>query len=117
MSVEWYHKHKEIVLQKEKQRRKDFPDKFRDKDLKRTYGITLAYYIELLTAQGGACAICSNPETDTHKGKIKRLAVDHDHKTGKIRGLLCGNCNRAIGMIKENQSIALSIVKYLRKHK
>jgi Recombination endonuclease VII len=53
-------------------------------------GITDADYEALLAAQGGGCAICGNPP------KTRRLHVDHDHKTGKVRGLLCHRCNRAL---------------------
>jgi hypothetical protein len=53
-------------------------------------GITDDDYEALLAAQGGGCAICGNPP------KTRRLHVDHDHKTGKVRGLLCHRCNRAL---------------------
>ena len=53
-------------------------------------GLPLAEYDALLAAQGGGCAICGNAP------KTRRLHVDHDHKTGKVRGLLCHRCNRAL---------------------
>lgn len=53
-------------------------------------GVTLEQYDTLLAAQGGGCAICGNPP------KTRRLATDHDHATGKVRGLLCHRCNRAL---------------------
>lgn len=53
-------------------------------------GITEADYNAMLAAQGGGCAICGNPP------KTRRLHVDHDHKTGRVRGLLCFRCNRAL---------------------
>jgi hypothetical protein len=53
-------------------------------------GVTDAEYDRLLAAQGGGCAICGNPP------KTRRLHVDHDHKTGRVRGLLCHRCNRAL---------------------
>jgi hypothetical protein len=53
-------------------------------------GVSDADYEALLAAQGGGCAICGNPP------KTRRLHVDHDHKTGKVRGLLCHRCNRAL---------------------
>jgi hypothetical protein len=53
-------------------------------------GLSLAEYDALLAAQGGGCAICGNPP------KTRRLDVDHDHKSGKVRGLLCHRCNRAL---------------------
>lgn len=60
--------------------------------LKRIYGITEEQYNELLQKQGGCCAVCRRPAEHFHR----RLAVDHDHKTLRIRGLLCLNCNRVI---------------------
>lgn len=65
--------------------------------LRRRYGLTIAQYDEMLAAQGGVCAICRQPETYARLGKIQRLAIDHDHETGMIRGLLCNRCNRRLG--------------------
>lgn len=53
-------------------------------------GLTVGDYETLLEAQGGGCGLCGNPP------KTRRLDVDHDHRTGRVRGLLCGRCNRAI---------------------
>jgi hypothetical protein len=53
-------------------------------------GLSVEEYDAMLKAQGGGCAICGNPP------KTRRLDVDHDHKTGKVRGLLCHRCNRAL---------------------
>lgn len=70
----------------------DTADKRRTKHLMGLYGITSGEYEQLLTAQGGRCAVCRRPPLRT------RLAVDHDHRTGFIRGLLCNHCNlRVIG--------------------
>ena len=60
------------------------------------YGITLVEYDQMIADQGGGCKICMEPP-----GK-KRLAVDHDHKTGRVRGLLCLGCNTALGNVKDN---------------
>lgn len=64
--------------------------------LMRSFGITLADYEAMFEAQGGLCGICGKPERETAGGFIKRLAVDHDHKTGKVRGLLCSMCNKRL---------------------
>lgn len=85
----------------------------RDGWYKRTYGITLEQYNELLTKQSGVCAICGNKETALKKGKIKSLGVDHDHTTGKVRGLLCDACNRGLGSFKEDKNSLLWAVGYL----
>ena len=68
--------------------------------LKRNYGMSITDYEILWNAQNGVCAICKQPETaiDPHNpGNVRRLSVDHDHETGKVRGLLCQRCNVAIG--------------------
>ena len=72
----------------------------RDANLKALYGISLSLYEELLQQQGGLCAICARPP----RGK-RPLDVDHDHDSGRVRGLLCGNCNRAIGLLDENPEL------------
>lgn len=83
----------------------------RHKHLVRRFGITLVVYEKLFLAQKGLCAICGGEE------KNKTLAVDHDHITGKIRGLLCGSCNPAIGFLKDSPELALRAAEYLKKHK
>lgn len=64
--------------------------------MKATYGITVDEYDEMLADQGGVCAICGEAPT------TKRLAVDHDHETGELRGLLCVPCNAALGVLEDN---------------
>jgi len=66
------------------------------------FGVTPAQYDEMLLAQNGLCAICDRPETILFKGKLKPLAIDHCHKTNKVRGLLCAQCNVGIGNLKHN---------------
>jgi len=86
--------------------------------LKIKYGITLDKYHEILEDQGGVCAICGQPETQKSKeGKVLALAVDHNHKTNKIRQLLCGKCNKAIGLFKDDPEILQKATEYLKKHK
>jgi len=73
-------------------------------------------YQELLAAQDGRCAICG--ATRGHRSrydKVCRLAVDHDHRTGKVRGLLCNNCNRGLGRFKESIKNLESAVRYLQR--
>ena len=86
------------------------PQKKREYHLKATYGITLKEYDELLEKQGGCCAICS---TDTPQGG--RFHVDHNHNNGEVRGLLCSNCNTALGLLQDNQLNLLNAVKYLQE--
>lgn len=88
----------------------------RDKERHRQFGLTKQDYAEMFLKQNGVCAICSQPETATRNGRVKTLAVDHDHSSGKVRGLLCSDCNTGIGKLKEDRSIFLSAIKYLDMH-
>lgn len=82
--------------------------KRRDARLRRHYGITVAQFDELLAAQGGVCAMCKRPP------KSKSLNVDHDHKTGLVRGLLCWHCNsRVIGGARDDIDLLRAGVAYL----
>lgn len=75
--------------------------------------ITFEEYNKLFVMQYGKCSICK-----VHQNNLKRtLVVDHDHKNGKIRGLLCQNCNTALGHAKESISILESMIHYLREDK
>jgi len=73
--------------------------KARNGQLKIKYNLTPEKYQAIHDAQGGVCAICLEPESFlTPKGNIRPLAVDHDHNTGKVRGLLCDRCNLGLGV-------------------
>lgn len=82
--------------------------------LKIKYGITLDEYEKLFTEQKGCCKICKT-KNPGRKG-VKRFAVDHCHKTNKIRGLLCMSCNTAIGLLNENPILFDSAKRYLQSH-
>lgn len=84
--------------------------------LKHYYGITLAEYEILFAAQNKVCAICQQAETsvDRKLNRPRRLAVDHCHKTNKIRGLLCLACNTAIGKLKDNPQLIERAAAYVR---
>jgi len=75
--------------------------------------MTLAEYDALFKEQQGCCAICEAPQT----GLNKNLAVDHCHSTMVIRGLLCDNCNRALGQFKDNPTILTNAFNYLTKER
>lgn len=84
--------------------------KMREYDYQSTYGISIAEYNELFTEQDGCCAIC-----DRHQSEFKRrLAVDHCHDKGRIRGLLCHNCNLALGRFMESPEILKSALEYVK---
>lgn len=81
--------------------------------LKAKYNISPDVYKQLLEKQNGKCAICNQKETVSNQFCIMQLAVDHDHKTGKIRGLLCKNCNQAIGLLNERIDYLENAKQYL----
>lgn len=89
-------------------RMREHPNKneFKIRRKNRLYGITPEIEVALLIKQGGVCAICKAPPP---------LAVDHNHATGTIRGLLCGSCNRGIGLLHDNADVLLRAVRYLRQ--
>lgn len=81
-----------------------------DQRLRVRYKIGLKDYDRMSKEQNNVCAICGDKVTD------KRLRVDHNHTTGKVRGLLCVGCNIGIGAFKENINFMLSAVKYLQRY-
>lgn len=89
------------------------PDKFRRNMrrsvLKRKYGLTEDDYSQILIAQNGRCPICQADLAETS------VAVDHCHKTGRVRGILCHRCNRTIGLFADDPSRLRAAVAYLRK--
>jgi hypothetical protein len=82
------------------------------------FGVDANRYQEMLREQDGVCAICSQPERapDGSSGKIKDMAIDHDHATGAVRGLLCSTCNRALGLFRDDKALLNAAVVYLDKH-
>lgn len=88
----------------------------RRRELPLLYGITYEQYEDMHDAQQGVCALCGQKETSTHStGTPFRLAVDHCHTTGRVRGLLCQNCNRAIGLLKDNPVLLRKAADYIEK--
>jgi len=98
-------------------REKDPWHEFRS-SLKRYYGITVEQYLDIHDSQGGVCAICGKAESsvDPKTGRVRRLAVDHDHASGAIRGLLCKHCNTALGQFQDSVQVLSSAIGYLEKH-
>lgn len=84
------------------------PDKKRGSNLRRRYGISVSVYEEMFDKQDGKCAICLLPPLEG-----KHLHVDHDHKTGKIRGLIHNKCNRALGFLNDNPDAFRRAAEYL----
>ena len=93
--------------------REKYRNNAKDWHLKKRYGITLEDYNIMLFEQDGCCSICGIHHTEVYKG----LAVDHCHESGKIRGLLCGNCNQGLGRFKDDITLFKNAIKYLKCHK
>ena len=84
-------------------------DEKKSRSLQKTYGINLSEYNKMSEKQNKKCAICN--ELDEVAGR--RLAVDHDHNTGDVRGLLCGKCNRGLGLFNDKIKILKKAINYL----
>lgn len=87
-----------------------FKAAYRKHSLRTKYGITVEEYDAMYISQSGKCAICK-----TYRDKWA-LYVDHNHKTGKVRALLCNNCNSGIGFFSENQDLLRQAIEYLDVH-
>lgn len=89
----------------------------RKSKLWKNFGLTLEAYNKLLEDQNGVCAICYKPEIFlSRNGFLKNMAVDHCHKTGKVRGLLCHHCNTGIGNLNDSIELLKEAIVYLEKH-
>ncbi len=119
---EYYNRNREACIARTEAWRLQNPDKVREYDIKcynrrldvlfrRKYGITHLDYQKMNSSQGGVCAICKKTCTCG-----RSLAVDHDHKTGKVRALLCSRCNRGLGLFMESTEYLKSAQDYLEKH-
>lgn len=85
------------------------PEKLHDWRLKKTYGLSLVEYNEILASQGGVCAICGTQSSG------KRLSVDHCHETGQVRGILCQRCNLSLGHLETYLGPALAYLSGARE--
>lgn len=85
------------------------PEKYRAKLYKAKYNITLEDYDRMLSEQEGGCAICGTSDPRGHG----RFHVDHNHRTGEVRGLLCTDCNTGIGSMKDSPQTLRRAIKYL----
>lgn len=123
LNVSEFHKHKKYGYQgyckvcMKASRRKHTPEENRRIDLKRHYGLTPEEYDIKLSAQGGKCAANGCDEIAEYKpGVLFALAVDHNHDTGEVRGLLCSQCNRALGLLKDNPELIQGLLNYRKKY-
>ena len=120
---QWSLRNKDRINEKARQRRRTNPQKYRDKqnkwrasvpdkvrayNLQAQYGITLDDYLRMHEEQDGLCAICKCPEM--HR---TTLSVDHCHRTGEVRGLLCNLCNTGLGRFEDNPELVAEALSYL----
>lgn len=120
LSAEWRRNNQEKVRGQQRARRSKNPEHFaaidRKKDQKKRaarYGLSLVNRAELLRLQSCRCAICY----DQLKPGAGGHAIDHDHHTGMLRGVLCAHCNRGLGAFRDRPDILLEAIAYLKRHK
>lgn len=96
---------------------KRYAEKLRNRQLKYKYGIDLKIYREMLEEQKGGCRICGASSNNALYGinKTDNFSVDHCHDTGKVRGLLCNQCNRALGFFKDDPELLRKAANYLEQ--
>lgn len=95
------------------------PNSHKNSYYKWKHGVTKSQYDSMFERQGGVCAVCRNKETGLNGKRtgIKALCIDHDHKTGAVRELLCNRCNTALGSLREDLNIITNLVDYIKKHR
>jgi len=111
----WYQKNKERRLKEVAEYVKANPDKVEKWLLKfrcKKYGLTVQQYLDLKIKQNNLCAICQQP----NKSERCDFHIDHDHRTGKVRGLVCNNCNRGLGYFADNPIVLRLAASYLEQN-
>lgn len=109
------HKKEKAAYYKKRWQSKAYKQSARKSRLKRQYNLSLEDYHKLLKKQRNRCAICRKHETKKDRyGNIKNLQVDHNHKTKKIRGLLCFSCNALLGLSYSDVKILQNAINYLK---
>lgn len=107
----------EVKLYNQRYKQKNGGRDYKNGHLKLAFGIDIDAFDGLLARQGFVCAICGRPESSKHSsGKVKSLAVDHCHRTGTIRGLLCISCNNGLGRFKDSPELLRKAAAYLDSH-
>jgi hypothetical protein len=105
---EYYLRNKEIIRAKQKQWRSDNKLELKDRIMKKKYGIGVDQFTQMKLEQSNQCLICAMEN---------KLVIDHCHKTGLVRGLLCETCNILLGHAKDDQHILNSAIQYLARFK
>lgn len=102
------------VNERRRERRSENPTYYRrqkqDHILKTRYGLSIQVYDAMLKEQGGVCYICKL------SSETRSLAVDHNHRTGEVRKLLCSSCNTGLGLFQDNPSLLVKAAAYLLEH-
>ena len=124
----WYEKNEEKVLRKRKENyfsnhddslkksrayRENNKSLLRVRELETNYGVEEIEIVSLMDSQRGCCAICGNSLVSPYSKKS--FSVDHDHNTGRVRGLLCFPCNTSLGSLKESIDILESMIRYIKR--
>lgn len=111
----WQRVTKERIRNESEEARDHRLSRLRSRHLQRKYGISIDDYRAMWMEQGGLCWICEQPETrrDVRTGEPNLLAVDHSAETGRVRGLLCAQCNRALGLFGDSPTTLRRAAKYL----
>jgi hypothetical protein len=104
--------HKAVTKKWQEDNRAYKSEQVREWQYRKKFGITIQEYNVMLAEQNNSCAVCERSQTDFKR----KFAVDHDHKTGKVRRLLCDNCNHALGMVNDNPIILQKLILYLEKY-
>lgn len=107
----WANKNRDRLNEGRRRIRREQPEQEQNRKLKHRYGITLEQKNAQLVAQNHKCAACYKPF-----GETRRPETDHDHKTEQVRGQLCPSCNKALSHVKDDITVLLSLVEYLRKY-
>ena len=110
----WYKSHATTARKYERNYYHNNKDYYKNYYLKRKYDFTLEQYDFCIQIQGNRCAMCDSPEPGMGR---KRFSVDHDHQTGKVRGLLCGRCNLLLGHSKDDVTLLQKGIDYLNQSK
>lgn len=114
---EWHHDNRDKKALNFKKWSENNKSKIRDGRLLRSYGVTSGDYISMFESQIGLCAICGEQQQGiTKNGEIPFLCVDHCHRTGKVRELLCVKCNAGLGQFRDNPDFLKRAAEYLIKH-
>lgn len=104
----------DLTPEERERRRKET---FRRSDLKRHYGLTDVEFAAKLVEQNGCCMVCGRGETAMLRGRVRELAVDHDHETGVVRDLLCSECNKGLGDFGDDPVRLRAAADYIERHR